>query len=223
MHDSEKIGINGLIRSDEKLANLCGLVSAATNKPDRNKAIHDLGRYIGVGVVTGSLTQAVSSEKLPLHAHEDGEILVGDNPGHRHDALRLDAAGRAAYHAETGDCPEHPAPATLDKDNYMVADWEARQEASEQCFREPTHTLSHILYAGLFVKPRSNGRFGVSDQPEQGINPMPGGTDFASKEDALQAIDVFRAVDGDAPKFWHLLNAIRRERAYIAEDLGVRG
>lgn len=69
-----------------------------------------------------------------------------------------------------------------------------------------------IEYAGLFVREKSDGSFVVTDQ--LGANVMPGATYFATEEAALQAIDVFKVVDGDGPKFWHLLRAVQRQLPY---------
>ena len=139
MRDDEKIGINGLIRSDEVLARLCGLVALTQSKDDRNKAIHNLGRYLGVGVVTGSLSLAATASP---------QDWVGD-------------------------------------------------------------------YAGMFVFERTDGEgYIVSDQRDGLTNAMPGATYFATMEAAMQAIDVFKTVDGDGDKFWHLLRAVQRQLPY---------
>jgi hypothetical protein len=70
-----------------------------------------------------------------------------------------------------------------------------------------------IEYAGLFVHSRTPEGFFVTTTHEGGVNAMPGATWFKTVVDALQAIDVFRAVDGDGQKFWHLLRAINRAHA----------
>ena len=74
---------------------------------------------------------------------------------------------------------------------------------------------SYTSYAGLFVVDSTEhpGCFIVSDAPERGCNMAPGATYFESREDALQAIDILKVVDGDGQKFWHLMRAIDRGRS----------
>jgi len=69
---------------------------------------------------------------------------------------------------------------------------------------------SYTEYAGLYVIDSNEhpGCYLISDAPEHGCNMAPGATYFASKEDALRAIDILKVVDGDGQKFWHLLRAI---------------
>ena len=81
--------------------------------------------------------------------------------------------------------------------------------------KEPDGTVVINEYAGLYVhrsyQPDSKDAFVVGDRREGGVNIMPGATWFHTREEALQAIDIYRVVDGDSQKFWHLLRAIARE------------
>ena len=72
-------------------------------------------------------------------------------------------------------------------------------------------------YAGLFVHAHYSRdpydgpdllQYIVGDQRDGGVNIMPGATWFRTREDAMQAIDIYRVVDGDSQKFWHLMRAI---------------
>jgi hypothetical protein len=70
-------------------------------------------------------------------------------------------------------------------------------------------------YAGLFVRYTERagaapGEPGYVVIDENGANVMPGATYSKTREGALRLIDVYRAVDGDGKKFWHLLRAIQR-------------
>jgi len=68
MRDDEKIGINGRIISEETLARICGMVAlplvvgTGQNREARRRAIHDLARLIGVGVVTNGSTLDAGEE-----------------------------------------------------------------------------------------------------------------------------------------------------------------
>lgn len=79
-------------------------------------------------------------------------------------------------------------------------------------------TRTTTEYAGLYVsahlarpniyKDEEVLQYTVGDRREGGVNIMPGATWFRTREEALQAIDVYKTVDGDAQKFWHLWRAI---------------
>lgn len=76
-------------------------------------------------------------------------------------------------------------------------------------------TATTTEYAGLFVKftkcaGAAPGQPGYVVVDEHDCNVMPGATFGRTREEALQLIDVYRAVDGDGQKFWHLLRAIQR-------------
>lgn len=73
-----------------------------------------------------------------------------------------------------------------------------------------------VRYAGLTIKP-GHERIGTEWSvvwrvlDESGFaNILPGATYARSEDEALMLADVYLAVDGDAPKFWHLLRAIQR-------------
>jgi len=80
---------------------------------------------------------------------------------------------------------------------------------------------SHTEYAGMYVidSREHPGCYLISDAPEGGCNIAPGATYFKSREDALQAIDILKVVDGDGQKFWHLLRAIDRGRPPETREL----
>lgn len=73
-----------------------------------------------------------------------------------------------------------------------------------------------IRYADLTIKPgheRTGTEWSVVWRvlDESGtINILPGATFARSENEAMMLADVYLAVDGDAPKFWHLLRAIQR-------------
>ena len=50
--DSNDVTINGRHLSGDTLTRLCALVANAATTGDRNTAIHELARYIGVGAAT---------------------------------------------------------------------------------------------------------------------------------------------------------------------------
>ncbi len=58
MHDKERVTINGRHVSEETLVRLCGLVAlplvagTAQNLAARRRSIHELARFVGVGVAT---------------------------------------------------------------------------------------------------------------------------------------------------------------------------
>lgn len=75
-----------------------------------------------------------------------------------------------------------------------------------------------VQYAGFKVQPKldmprfaSSTHGWVVTQPGKG-NVMPGATWAKSINEALQLIDVYIVVDGDANKFWHMLKAIQRSK-----------
>lgn len=82
----------------------------------------------------------------------------------------------------------------------------------ERASRRSTETATITAYAGYFVHNHTTDepRFIVSRDPKGHTNDAPGATYFATREDALQAIDVLNVVDGDGPKFWHLWRAVRK-------------
>ena len=79
-------------------------------------------------------------------------------------------------------------------------------------------TTTVTEYAGFYVHRKQIGQgYVVTDNREfgRGTNVMPGAVYFDSEGAALQAIDVYRVVDGDGAKFWHLLRAIQRQSATV--------
>lgn len=114
MHDTVTLG--GAHLNTAELARICGLIHTGHKDNDEalvNGAVHALARFLGTGAgtsgpsvyVDGLMTEGnytISEDRREVP--EPYALGVAVSP-----ALRLDAAGRAAYHAETGDCPEHPA------------------------------------------------------------------------------------------------------------------
>lgn len=70
-------------------------------------------------------------------------------------------------------------------------------------------------YAGLFIKfteraGAAPGQPGYVVVNKDNANVMPGATFAKTLQQAMRMIDVYRVVDGDGQKFWHLLRAIQR-------------
>jgi len=61
-------------------------------------------------------------------------------------------------------------------------------------------------YVGYTIRRNARGNWFML---RDGANVAPGATEFASSDDAMQAVDVFEAVERDAARFWHLWRAIR--------------